>query len=66
MIKSNINMYVNQLDQKTQEKILDQVSLFLHQSEGLSAELQKKHLEKARSSRLSDLSEIVDYEDIDF
>lgn len=59
-----MDIYVSQLDVETQQKILDVVSLHLHQSEGMTAEMQKEPLEMALSSRLCDLTEIVDYEEI--
>ncbi|MBU5267881.1 hypothetical protein [Virgibacillus proomii] len=62
MGKIDMYMYVNQLDENKQEKVLDEVSLFLFQSEGLSTELQKDPLKQAKNSRLIDLAGIVDFE----
>ncbi|MEK4306910.1 hypothetical protein [Oceanobacillus sp. FSL K6-0251] len=57
---ANKNIYVNQLTKKKQEYILNQVSLHLHQNEGLNKEEQEEALKNAQNSRLNDLEGIID------
>lgn len=57
---ANKNIYVNQLTKKKQEYILNQVSLHLHQNEGLNKEEQEEALKNAQNSKLNDLEGIID------
>jgi hypothetical protein len=53
--------YVNQLEEKEQEKIIDEIQLHLYQNEGFaidSAE-SKEAVDNALNSRLVDLENIV-------
>ena len=59
-IMENKNIYVNQLTEEAQENILNEVSLHLHQNEGLKKEEQEEALENVQSSKLYDLAEIID------
>ncbi|WP_080871767.1 hypothetical protein [Oceanobacillus timonensis] len=56
----NQKIYVNQLSEKEQESILNQVSLHLYQMEGIRKEEQEEALENAQNSKLNDLTGIID------
>lgn len=59
------NLFVNQLEEKLQKEIEKQVTYHLRDLEGLRHEELNEAVENAMNSRVSDLSEIIDLDELE-